>query len=173
MKTLLFFLSFFFYTSLMASSSNSQAQQISLEYIEKIELQNRLPEVLEKEALLVLNKFVHILQTNDFKKSSQMVTPLMHKSLLTQDRSELDADTLMFSFKKAHTNAKHYAYPVKVTRIDRLKSTEIGYGNTHEVGVEFKMWIAKKNAKGYSAPLVLFFKQGGSNEPKLSYVGSI
>ena len=160
-------------TSLMASSSNSQAQQISLEYIEKIELQNRLPSVLEKEALLVLNKFVHILQTNDFKNSSQMVTPLIHKSLLTQDRSRLDEDTLRFSFKKAHPNAKHYAYPVKVTRIDRLKSTEIGHGNTHEVGVEFKMWIAKKNAKGYSAPLVLFFKQGGSNEPKLSYVGSI
>lgn len=120
----------------MASSSNSQAQQISLEYIKKIELQNKLPEVLEKEALLVMNKFVHILQTNDFKKNSQMVIPLIHKSLLTQDRSELDADTLMFSFKKAYTNAKNYAYPVKVTRIDRLKTTEIGYGNTHEVDVD-------------------------------------
>jgi len=152
---------------------NSSQQKISQEYLDQFHINNKLPKVLEKEAIFVLNRFIEILQNNNFKESSHIVIPLIHKSLLTQNLQEMDQDTLMFSFKKAYTNAKNYAYPVKITRIDRLKTTEIGYGNSHEVGVEFKFWIAKKNSNGYSAPLVLFFKQHGSNEPKLSYVGSI
>ena len=186
MKKQLSFLTLLMTTSLMAynfdsipstqnsvKNLNSSPQKISQEYIDRLHINDKLPKALEKEAIFILNKFIEILQNNNFRKSSHMVTPLIHKSLLTQDAQEMDQDTLMFSFKKAHTNAKNYAYPVKITRIDRLKTTEIGHGNSHEVGVEFKFWIAKKNSHGYSAPLVLFFKQGGSNEPKLSYVGSI
>ena len=152
---------------------NSKEQKVSQEYIERLNINNKLPKILEKEAIFVLNEFINTLQNNNFRDSAHMVVPLIHKSLLSKDARELDEDTMQFSFKKAHTNAKNYAYPVKITRIDRLKTTEIGYRNTHEVGVEFKFWIAKKNKNGYSAPLVLFFKQNGSNEPKLSYVGSL
>jgi len=152
---------------------NSKEQKASQEYLNQLNINNKLPKALEKEAIFVLNEFIKTLQNNNFKESAYMSVPLIHKSLLTQDGRELDGDTMRFSFKKAYTNAKNYAYPVKITRIDRLKTTEIGHGNTHEVGVEFKFWIAKKNRNGYSAPLVLFFKQNGSNEPKLSYVGSL
>ncbi len=157
----------------MIKDLNTPQQRVSQEYLHRLNVNKTLPKVLEKEAIYVLNKFIEILQTDTFQASAHRVIPLMHKSLLTQDGENMDQDTLSFSFKKAYTNAKNYAYPVKITRIDRLKTTEIGHGNSHEVGIEFKFWIAKKNSNGYSAPLVLFFKQHGSNEPKLSYVGSI
>ncbi len=84
-------------------------------------------------------------------------------------------DTYRYQFKKAQSNAKHYAYPVKVTRILKLRTTEIGHPSvgTYEKGVEYKIWIAKKSSsQGIPAPLVLFFKDG-MGEAKLSYIGSL
>jgi len=97
----------------------------------------------------------------------------MHKSLLNKEGTTLDGDTLEFSFKKAFQNAKFYSYPVKITRVQKLKTSEIGYKETHQFGVEYKFWIAKKSSKfGLPAPLVLFFPKDGT-QAKLSYVGSL
>ena len=137
--------------------------------------QDVMPKSLESKATEVINVFLETMQKNSYAKSAKMVVPLMHKSLLTRDQKSLDSDTYRYQFKKAQNNAKHYTYPVHVTRIQKLKTTEIGHPSTgtYEKGVEYKLWIAKKSSsQGMPAPLVLFFKEG-STEAKLSYVGSL
>jgi len=129
--------------------------------------------IYKKNALSVMNKFIYTMQHNSFKKSAKKVIPLMHMSLLNRSKTYLDDDTYRYSFKKAHQNAKHYAYPVYVTRVQKLRTTGVGYGSTYQKGVEYKFWIAKKKGvAGLPAPLVLFFPQG-KTVPKLTYVGSL
>ncbi|AKF25368.1 hypothetical protein YH65_08190 [Sulfurovum lithotrophicum] len=134
-----------------------------------------MPKTLEKQAIEIINIFIQTMQNNSYEKSAKMVVQLMHKSLLNRDKASLDSDTYRYQFKKAQSNAKHYAYPVKVTCIQKLKTTEIGHPSvgTYDKGVEYKLWIAKKSSsQGLPASLVLFFKEG-TNEVKLSYVGSL
>lgn len=126
-----------------------------------------------ENSINTINKFIYILQNNDYKTSAQMVVPMMHRSLLGRYQKKLDNDIYSFSFKKAHLKAKKYSYPVKVTRVQKLKTTEIGFGSTYDQGIEYKIWIDKKaGALGMPASIVLFFKEG-SKDAKLSYVGSL
>ena len=132
-----------------------------------------MPKALVQKAGNVMNAFVKNMQEHTYKESAKMIVPLMHKSLLSSDQKSLDDDTYRYSFKKAHMNAKNYSYPIVITRIQKLRTTEIGYGATHEKGVEYKLWIAKnKSSQGLPAPLVVFFNEG-SQDAKLSYVGSL
>ena len=129
--------------------------------------------VYKRNALRVMNRFIYVMQHNSFKTSARKVVPLMHKSLLNARGTRLDDDTYRYSFKKAYQNAKNYAYPVHVTRAQRLRTTGVGYGATYQRGFEYKLWIAKKRGvAGMPAPLVLFFPEG-STVPKLTYVGSL
>jgi hypothetical protein len=129
--------------------------------------------IYKQNALKVMNTFMYTLQHNDFEKSSQKIVPLMHKSLLTRNGKSLDDDTYRYSFKKAHMNAKNYKYPIKVTRVQKLRTSGVGYGDTYQKGIEYKFWIAKKQSiAGLPAPLVLFFPKG-EKIPKLSYIGSL
>jgi len=133
----------------------------------------QLSEKIQKNAIPVMNQFVQIMQDNSYKQSVEMVVPLMQKSLLQKSAEVLDDDTFRYQFKKAQGNARFYRYPVKITRIKKLKTTGIGDTNTYEKGTEYKFWIAKKEGvAGMPAPLVVFFKEG-SSEAKLSYVGSL
>ncbi|MEA1914018.1 MAG: hypothetical protein U9N30_01765 [Campylobacterota bacterium] len=139
--------------------------------------QNRIQSSMSKDqqqsANKVLNQFLNILQNNSYYQSSGMVVPLMHRSLLTNNANQLDDDTYRYSFKKAHSNARNYTYPVRITRIQRLKTTGVGYENTYDQGVEYKIWISKNTSqKGAPAPLVVFFKHGAANA-QLTYVGSL
>lgn len=136
--------------------------------------QDMMPKTLENQALKVINKFIKITQSHSYENSAKMVVPLMHRSLLERSQKSLDSDTYRYQFKKAQSNAKHYAYPVKVTHIQKLKTTEIGHPSvgTYEKGVEYKLWIAKKKSvEGVPAPIVLFFNE--AEDVKLSYVGSL
>ncbi len=129
--------------------------------------------IYKKNALRVINHFIDVMQHNSFKTSAKKVVPIMHKSLLHAKGMQLDDDTYRYAFKKAYQNAKNYAYPVRVTRVERLHTTGVGYGATYQRGVEYKFWIAKKRGvAGMPAPLVLFFPEG-STVPKLTYVGSL
>ena len=133
-----------------------------------------MPKALEERAVDIINSFVQILQSHSYEESAKLVVPMMHRSLLKRDLKSLDSDTYRYQFKKAHRHAKHYMYPVKIIRIQKLKTTEIGHPSvgTYEKGVEYKFWIDKKKSlQGFPASLVLFFKEGTENA-KLSYVGS-
>ena len=134
---------------------------------------NEMPSDLQDRAVSVLNNFINILHNNSFDKSAVLIVPLVHKSLLGRQNRKLNRDTYRFSFKKAHTHAKNYAYPVVVTRVQKLKTTGIGYGDKYGKGVEYKIWIDKKSTSlGRPAPIVLFFLNG-EGKPKLSYIGSL
>ncbi len=125
------------------------------------------------QAVKVMNHFIHILQRKTFEEAAKKVVPLIHKSLLTHNGKSLDDDTYGYSFKKAYMNAKNYKYPIKVTRVQKLRTTGVGYGDTYQKGIEYKFWIAKKQGTaGLPAPLVLFFPKG-QKMPKLTYIGSL
>ena len=127
----------------------------------------------EEKAVTVMNQFIVIVQKESFENAAKKVVPLIHKSLLTSNGKSLDDDTYRFSFKKAYNNAKNYIYPIKITRIQKLKTTEIGYGKRYQKGIEYKFWIAKKEGvSGLPAPLVLFFPEN-TELAKLSYIGSL
>lgn len=127
-----------------------------------------------QQAEKVMNRFLSLLQHDSYEISARKVVPLMHRSLLDRSGKRLDDDTLRFSFKKAHQNAQHYAYPVQITRVQKLRTTGVGHGRTYQKGVEYKYWIRKRKGEiGMPAPLVLFFPRGEAVQPKLSYVGSL
>ncbi len=153
-------------------ATTTKNAKLSIKYIKHTQVKDDMSDTKRENAIYMLNEFLSILQNNNFNNAAKKSVPLMHRSLLTSNQKDLDGDTKRFSFKKAFTNAKNYNFPVAVTRIDKLKTTEIGHGKNYDAGVEYKIWIAKKESKGYSAPIVLFFKNGSDN-PKISYVGSI
>ena len=134
---------------------------------------DEMPTDMREKAVNMLNKFINILHNNSFEKSAKLIVPLVHKTLLDRQNSQLNRDVFRFSFKKAYTHSRNYAYPVVVTRIQKLKTTGVGYGKKYEKGVEYKIWIDKKSSNlGMPAPIVLFFLNG-EGEPKLSYIGSL
>jgi len=145
---------------------------LSLKYISHTHVKDDMSDARRENAIYLINAFLRILQNNTFDVSAKKTVPLMHRSLLTKDQKYLDEDTKRFSFKKGYGRAKYYNFPIAVTRIEKIKTTEIGHESTHDIGAEYKIWIAKKEFKGYPAPVVIFFKDGSDN-PKISYVGSI
>ena len=156
----------------LRDETTTKNADLSLRYISHTHVKGDMGDVRRENAIYLINEFMSTLQNNTFNASVRKSIPLMHRSLLTPGQKDLDEDTKRFSFKKAYERAKYYNFPIAVTRIDKIKTTEIGHENTHDIGVEYKIWIAKKESKGYPAPVVIFFKEGSDN-PKISYVGSI
>jgi len=127
------------------------------------------------QAEQLLNTLMQALLIEDFDVSAKAAFGLTHKSNYNLDHTALSRDLLDFSFKKAHSNAKFYQVPVKITRVQELKMTEIGHPryNSYEKGSERKYWVAKKpGINGMPAPVAVFFPADGS-EPKISYMGSL
>ncbi|MDQ6963274.1 MAG: hypothetical protein Q9M28_12235 [Mariprofundaceae bacterium] len=123
----------------------------------------------------LLNSFMEKLLIADFDQSAKQVMPYVHPSNYDATGTALDRDLLNFSFKKAHQNAKFYAHPVKITRSQALKTTNIGHPSrgTYQKGTEMKYWVAKKQGvNGMPAPLVVFFPADGA-APSISYMGSL
>ncbi|MBI2340263.1 MAG: hypothetical protein HYU99_07865 [Deltaproteobacteria bacterium] len=124
-------------------------------------------------AVELLNKLMTALQEPDEAKSIQAVLPLLHKSLLNADGTDLSRDVKQFSFKKAHGGAPLYANPVKVTRVRETPQTEVGFKATAEGGQVADYFVAKKEGKaGMPAPVKIFFPAGGG-APKILYLGSL
>ena len=136
---------------------------------------NILRDAKDNQAANLLNTFIEALLIEDFNVSAKTVFPLTHKSNYNRSHTELSSDLLNFSFKKAHANAKFYQAPVLITRVQDLKTTEIGHPsyNSHEKGIERKYWIDKKpGVNGMPAPIAIFFPADGG-APKISYMGSL
>jgi hypothetical protein len=87
--------------------------------------------------------------------------------------NDLTTDIRQFSFKKAHSNAKFYQIPVKITRIRPTRVTAIGFEETAEKGSVVDYFISKKEGgNGLPAPIKIFFPADGGT-PKISYMGSL
>jgi len=145
-------------SSLSHMNSNDGNKQVTLQAPEKL-----------------MNAFMEKLLIEDFRASAKAVMPYVHASNFNAKKTDLDDDLLQFGFKKAHQNARYYQYPISITRVQKLKTTEIGHPSrgTHQFGEEVKYWIAKKSGQaGVPAPLVVFYPADGS-APTISYMNSL
>ena len=92
----------------------------------------------------LLNKFLEALLIEDADASAKALLPLVHKSLMNDNGDDLTRDLRSFSFKKAHSNAKFYQSPVRVTRVRKTDTrTARGYGDSAEKGRIEDYFIAK------------------------------
>jgi len=128
---------------------------------------------IDKRAETLLNDFMKALLIENSEASAKACLKHVHKSLMNSNGDNLTKDLLDFSFKKAHSNAKFYANPVKITRVRKNKVTAIGFKETGENGSEYSYFISKKDGvNGMPAPVNIFFPADGS-APKISYMGSL
>lgn len=128
---------------------------------------------VDKRAEVLLNDFMKSLLIQDSDASAKACLKCVHKSLINSSGDNLTKDLRDFSFKKAHSNAKFYANPVKITRVRKNKVTAIGFKETGENGTEYSYFISKKeDVNGMPAPVNIFFPADGS-APKISYMGSL
>lgn len=92
---------------------------------------------------------------------------LVHNSKLDPNNpSQLNRDSLNFSFKKAFANAKFY--DPRIVRVAEMGVTAIGHGETASRGKLYKYFVAKKNGVGgMPAPIHIFFPADG--QPPVLY----
>ena len=137
--------------------------------------QAQMDEQVDPRAEKLLNDFLAALtaQPDNMDAAVKAALPYLHKSLLAPDGADVTNDLRNFSFKKAWSNAKFYAQPVKITRIRRTGVSAIGFRETAEKGKVTDYFVGKKDGvNGMPAPVKIFFPEGGG-EPKISYVGSL
>lgn len=137
--------------------------------------QAQMDEPTDARAEKLLNDFLAALTQNpdNMDAAVKAALPFLHKSLLAPGGGDVTSDLRNFSFKKAWSNAKFYAQPVKITRIRRTGTSAIGFGVTAEKGRVTDYFVGKREGvNGMPAPVKIFFPEGGG-EPKISYVGSL
>lgn len=120
-------------------------------------------------AVKVLSDFMTALQIADEDASAKAVMPYVHKSLLNPAGTDLSRDLRQFSFHKAHTSARMYPTPVKVTRVRMTNITAIGFKQTAEAGTTVDYFIARNDSA--TVPVRIFFPRSGA--PKIAYMGSL
>lgn len=137
--------------------------------------QAQMDEPTDARAEKLLNDFLAALTQNpdNMDAAVKAALPHLHKSLLAPGGGDVTSDLRNFSFKKAWSNAKFYAQPVKITRIRRTGTSAIGFRETAEKGRVTDYFVGKREGvNGMPAPVKIFFPEGGG-EPKISYVGSL
>lgn len=128
---------------------------------------------IDERIVPLLNNFMNALLIADSDASAQECLKYVHVSLMNASKSDLTQDLRMYSFKKAHDNAKFYSVPVVITRVRKSKVTGIGFGETAQLGTTLSIFISKKpGVNGMPAPIEVFLPADGS-EPKISYMGSL
>lgn len=132
----------------------------------------RAQEAVDPAIVEVVQKFMDALNIADFEASIKAAKPYMDKTLLNADGSDITADLRRFGFKKAHENAGGYANPVKITRVRKTATTQIGFGETAGKAVVYDYFVGKKEgAGGMPAPLKVSIREGG--KPMIFYIGSL
>jgi hypothetical protein len=127
----------------------------------------------DANAVQVLNRFLQAISLADDHARLAAVVPLVHKSLLTADGTDLDRDTKEFSYKKAWQNVKFYQVPAGITQVHKGNVLTVGFRETAERGRVDKYFVAKKpGINGMPAPIHIFFPENGS-APKIINMGSL
>jgi len=129
------------------------------------------PTELPESVKAVLEQYATALkESKTLEEAIAKVAPLSGGSLV-QSEGVLSSNTKQFGLKKDFNNFKHYAYPVKITRVNKTQSNGDGYGTTKIAGTRYKIWIAKDDpAKGMPAPVTII--QPNEGAPKIVNVGS-
>ncbi|HRP68534.1 MAG TPA: hypothetical protein PLY93_03300 [Turneriella sp.] len=119
----------------------------------------------------VLESYASILHRSaSLEEAAEAFTPIAGGTLVNDDNT-LSRNTIQFGLKKDFNNFKHYAYPIRITRVNRTLETSSGYGQTKVSGTGYKIWIAKKDpSKGMPAPVTIILPATGT--AKVVNVGS-
>lgn len=121
----------------------------------------------------LVNKLLNALSIEDPAERLKAVIPLVHKSLLTSDGSDLSRDIKDFSYKKAYNNVKFYQIPASIREVHKGRVMTIGFRETAEKGRTDKYFINKKpGTTGLPAPIHVFFPEDGG-APSIVNMGSL
>ena len=146
------------------SFAQSKANDISV---------NKLP----KEVKDVLVQYISILRNSeDIDKCAEKFIEVAGGSLVNENGSALRQDVARFSLNKDFGNAKFYADPIKITRVNLTVSNGDGYGSSAIKGKKYKIWIEKANkSNGMPAPVSIIVPEGHESikTPKVVNIGSL
>ena len=128
-------------------------------------------ESLPAKVKAVVENYARILrESKSVEEAATAIAPIAGGSLVNENGS-LSNNTKQFGLKKDFNNIKHYANPIKITRVNKTISKGDGYGAAKIAGDRYTVWIATDDpAKGMPAPVTLILPASG--EPKLVNVGS-
>lgn len=119
----------------------------------------------------VVENYVRILRDSKSAEDAANAVAAIAGGSLVNENGSLSNNTKQFGLKKDFNNIKHYANPIRITRVNKTVSKGEGYGKTKIAGDRYTVWIAKDDpAKGLPAPVTLIVP--GSGEPKIVNVGS-
>jgi hypothetical protein len=139
--------------------------------------QNDIPvSQLPQAVFKVLNQYFEILGSDSLENCAKSFVSIAGGSLLGNSVDKLRTDVSQFSLKKDFNNSRFYAYPLKLTRVNKRFSNGDGYGETRIKGWVYKIWIDKKDGvNGMPAPISIivpedhpFFKL-----PRVIGIGSL
>lgn len=162
MKKLQLFISIFV---LSASISFAQSTQ------NDIAIEN-LPKSVEK----VLKEYIEILKSPNLDVAAKKFVAIAGGSLINTNGTDLSRGKKEFSLKKDFNDLKHYAYPIRITRVNKTHSNGQGYGATKIQGTVYKIWIDKKSKDlGVPAPISIMVPEGHAKikTPKVVNIGSL
>lgn len=119
----------------------------------------------------VLVSYSHILKESPTVEEAANAFARIAGGSLVNDNGSVSNNTKQFGLKKDFNNFKHYAWPIRITRVNKTVSRGEGYGSKKIAGDRYTIWIAKDDpAKGMPAPVTIIAPPAG--EPKVVNVGS-
>lgn len=119
----------------------------------------------------VVETYTNILKESKSVEDAAAAFAPIAGGTLVNDNGTVSNNTRQFGLKKDFNNFKHYAYPIKITRVNKTQSNGEGYGSQKIAGARYTVWIAKDDpAKGMPAPVTIIAPASGS--PKVVNVGS-
>jgi hypothetical protein len=132
---------------------------------------------LPKEVKSVLEQYVSILaNSSDLDQCAEKFVAVAGGTLVNEDGQSLRTTVKDFGLKKDFNNMKHYANPIKLTRVNVSTSNGTGYGESAVKGKIYKVWIDKKSKDlGMPAPISIIVPEGHPtiNTPKVVNIGSL
>jgi hypothetical protein len=135
------------------------------------------PSKLPKEVQEVLVQYVSILRNSaNIDECAEKFLEVAGGSLVDENATALRQDVPRFSLNKDFSNAKFYANPIKITRVNLTVSNGEGYGWSAIKGKKYKIWIEKANkGNGMPAPISIIVPEGHENikTPKVVNIGSL
>ncbi len=155
-----FFTMLFIYSSVLAQSKLNDIPV------------SQLPESVHN----VLNQYFEILRSEKLEVCANKFVSIAGGGLLGSSPDKLRSDVPQFSLKKDFNNAKFYAYPLRITRVNKRYTNGDGYGETLLKGFEYKIWIdKKKGVNGMPAPISIIVPEGNDSfkSPRVIGIGSL
>ena len=131
---------------------------------------------LPKNVENVLKQYIEILKSPNLDVTAKKFVAIAGGSLINTNGTDLSRGKKEYSLKKDFNDLKHYAYPIKITRVSKTQSNGQGYGATAIKGTVYKIWIAKKSSNlGVPAPISIMVPKGHAKikTPKVVNIGSL